>query len=484
MRSAQMAVTLFCLTSGLALGFCLLAGVFLTSDCLSEERREGTLGLLFLTPLRGYDVVLGKLVATSLPSFYGLLTVFPVLALPLLMGGISVGEFWRMALVLVVTLAFSLCLGLAISAFSREARQAMSATLLLILLIAGMLPLLGGMQRWFLHQGASNVFFWPSPAYAYSAVFDTGFNRGRFWGSLSTVAALAAMALAFATIYLPRTWRESGEVQTRRKGGGWLRRLRFGDESYRAGRRLLLTQNPYYWLATRDRLARWLPGVVLFVLFVSWLACVIGSFSRRVGDVSFGLALGLAVAMHIILKWFIAAEASRRFNEDSRSGALELLLVTPLPVKTILEGQRQALWWNTYFFPLVCALTANLGFLCVTIGLNPSRMGSEEHLIFCELFLGGAVVLLMDARALTWVGMSLGIRGRAHHRAILGTLGRVLLAPWFALIFLWLLGVSGAFTGIDGVLIMFFFWYAFVVVLDVVFAQNAQDQLRRELRPR
>ena len=41
------------------------AGVFLTADCLSEEKREGTLGLLFLTDLRGHDVALGKLLATS-----------------------------------------------------------------------------------------------------------------------------------------------------------------------------------------------------------------------------------------------------------------------------------------------------------------------------------------------------------------------------------------------------------------------------------
>src|SRR5205814_6060781 len=35
--------------------YSLLAGVFTTADCLSEEKREGTLGLLFLTDLKGYD---------------------------------------------------------------------------------------------------------------------------------------------------------------------------------------------------------------------------------------------------------------------------------------------------------------------------------------------------------------------------------------------------------------------------------------------
>ena len=81
--------------AGLFLFSSLVAGVRYTADCLSEEKREGTLGLLFLTDLKGYDVVLGKLAATSVNCFYGLLAIFPVLAVPLLMGGITSGEFWR-----------------------------------------------------------------------------------------------------------------------------------------------------------------------------------------------------------------------------------------------------------------------------------------------------------------------------------------------------------------------------------------------------
>src|SRR5690348_11954001 len=49
----------------LAVFFCVFAGRRSTADCLSEEKREGTLGLLFLTDLKGYDIVLGKLAATS-----------------------------------------------------------------------------------------------------------------------------------------------------------------------------------------------------------------------------------------------------------------------------------------------------------------------------------------------------------------------------------------------------------------------------------
>src|SRR6185503_1333561 len=44
----------------MALIVSLLAGLFHTADSISEERREGTLGLLYLTDLKSLHVVFGK----------------------------------------------------------------------------------------------------------------------------------------------------------------------------------------------------------------------------------------------------------------------------------------------------------------------------------------------------------------------------------------------------------------------------------------
>src|SRR5215472_13593711 len=79
MSPAQRGRMLFAVVGIVAFVFSLLSGVFLTADCLSHEKREGTLGFLFLTNLRGYDVVLGKLIATSLRGFYALLAALPVI---------------------------------------------------------------------------------------------------------------------------------------------------------------------------------------------------------------------------------------------------------------------------------------------------------------------------------------------------------------------------------------------------------------------
>lgn len=56
---------LFLTLTQLAGWVCLGGGVRLTADAISREKRDGTLGFLFLSHLSGLDVVLGKLVAQA-----------------------------------------------------------------------------------------------------------------------------------------------------------------------------------------------------------------------------------------------------------------------------------------------------------------------------------------------------------------------------------------------------------------------------------
>ena len=61
---STMGMSLFYTLSSFTFFYCAMSGIWVTSDCISEEKGEGTLGLLFLTDLKGYDVVFGKLAAT------------------------------------------------------------------------------------------------------------------------------------------------------------------------------------------------------------------------------------------------------------------------------------------------------------------------------------------------------------------------------------------------------------------------------------
>jgi ABC-type transport system involved in multi-copper enzyme maturation permease subunit len=203
-------IPLFTTLTGYTFGLCLLAGVFLTADSLSEERREGTLGLLFLTDLRGYDVVLGKFTATLVNALYGLLAMLPITAISLLLGGLTAGEYWRTALALVNALFVSLAGGIWVSALARDAQRAMGRALGVVLFLAAGLPVLvfvgvhSPLSRplWFL---ASVSPFYPF-SFAGAALYFS--HAGRFWGTLAASHALGWVFLAMASHALPHRWQD------------------------------------------------------------------------------------------------------------------------------------------------------------------------------------------------------------------------------------------------------------------------------------
>src|SRR5690349_11646723 len=85
-------------------GLCLLEGARAAADAISGEKREGTLGLLFLTDLRPRDVVLGKFTFVGIRSLVLVVPILPAFALPLLFGGVTIGESSRVMLTLLITL--------------------------------------------------------------------------------------------------------------------------------------------------------------------------------------------------------------------------------------------------------------------------------------------------------------------------------------------------------------------------------------------
>ena len=99
--------------------YALLAGPLTTADCLSRERRDGTLGLLFLTDLRSYDVVLGKMAAACLWMVFDLTAVLPIAGNSHLMGGVSLAQLGLVALSLVNITFMSLAVGACASALPR-----------------------------------------------------------------------------------------------------------------------------------------------------------------------------------------------------------------------------------------------------------------------------------------------------------------------------------------------------------------------------
>jgi ABC-type transport system involved in multi-copper enzyme maturation permease subunit len=429
----EMAMALFCMLTGSAGLYCLLCGVWTTADCLSEEKREGTIGLLFLTDLKGYDVVLGKLVANSLNSLYAVLAVVPILGLPLLMGGVAPGEYGRMALVVLNTLFFSLTLGICVSAMSRSPRKAMAASLVVILLLTAVLPAYGAWRGTM--AGAKQVgrgWLIPSTGFSYYQALDATYKTGpaEFWWSLAVIHGLGWVFLLLASVISPRAWQERPPgAQTLRWRERWLG-WNYGGLTERAEfRRRLLDRCAYFWLAARARLG---PAHVWAVLGLMACAWTWGLARSRRDWLDQGTFILTGVLLNVLLKTWFALEAGRQLAEDRRQGALELLLSTPLAVPDVLRGQLLALK-RQFLGPLMVTLLVFFLFM-LAAAFDEMLLENPDDRFFWVLFWSaGMVMLVADLAALYWFGMWKALTERSPTRAVAKNLWGIVVLPWILL---------------------------------------------------
>ena len=477
--TAKMGTSLFWGLAGVSMLFCLLAGRRSTADCISQEKRDGTLGLLFLTDLKGYDVVLGKLAATSITGLYALLAVFPVLTVPLLTGGMSRGEVGRMVVVLVNTFFFSSAIGIFASAISREYRTAMAANFLLWLALVGLPAGLGcgigiAKSRWIL------PFFYSCPIYSFIETADPIFiagGLGDFWRSIAVTAALAWMLTLAACVIVPLTWGDKPPRKASRRG--WWRRdvnslVNYGDAEGRiAFRRKALNTNAYFWHVARARLKP--IHVWLFIVMggVWWICCWFREGRIWLDEATY---VSTAVIVNSAFKLWITLEAGQRLGEDRRSGAFELLLATPLTVSDILRGQWIALR-RQFLKPLLIVIVVELVFIAT---LHQTRKAGAL-IVAATLF-----ALPFDLFALVWVSMSAALTAKSQMKATMEAVSRILILPWGLF---WLLhaGVSAynwlAFRSWDpSTSEEAFIWVGISLAVDAGFGFWARRCVRHEFR--
>jgi len=424
---AEIGQGLFWSCAAVAFVFTVLAGPLLTADCISEEKRQGTLGLLFLTDLSGADVVLGKLVAASLPAFYALIAAIPVLALPFFLGGVTAAEFWRMTTLLLSTLLYSLSISICISTINQDGRTAFLAALATFCAL-GVVPLIGTFGL----LGSGN--FWshflalfPAPGPLFFQVkgrFAAGGSE--FGSSLLLLCFLSAAFLAVACLMVTRAWKEGGASngfsQSHSGTGPTKRRWHIGDRSARKEK--LLAENPVWWLAERTTLHSWITHTFWVVAILLWLA---GYSAVRQRSIPLLHVFACVYALHALVKCWIAWEASRRFAEDKRSGALELLLTTPLGSRRILSGWLMGLR-RRFLGPvaMLFALDAHLWW----------SSNSGQWLLGMIATIG---LFVADAYTLCWVGLWMGLVSKTSVHAFAHSVARVLALPW--LVFLLVLAL-------------------------------------------
>ena len=426
------------LLSVVALALALFSGCLLTADCISSEKRDDTLGLLFLTSLKGYDIVAGKLATHAITTACGLLSVFPVFFLPVLAGGVTWTETLRVLLGITVAFLLALTLGVWISTRSRDARNAMMVALTALSLLL-VLPLL---WIWILDE-----FFRANPSpvgvpqlspgmllfYARDSWYSGPRGAVVYWTSIGLFVTANAVLAGLASRSLPRSW---GQEALPRANGAPLRIRRFPRFPWKAARRArrplhFRSPNPFQDLFL-SRL-RVLPAGRWFQRLLTFFVLVLVLLGTQDDD-PLAFAILLLFFMHAMAKFAFAFDSVRALGEDKRSSALELLLATPSSDRAIPEGLAEA--FRIRYQPQARRL------IWLTIAVQAAALLNHrlrgDDLFFVSSFLWGAVLWTRsDYRTICWAGMGHALRQGSHLKAMLRTIGTMLIpwAPYFVVLF-------------------------------------------------
>jgi ABC-type transport system involved in multi-copper enzyme maturation permease subunit len=386
----------------------------LTADCISREKREGTLGLLFLTPLSAPGIVAGKSFVHMLRGVVLFVAMLPVLAIPLLLGGVAYTDFVMALLIDSIVLVLALAAGLLASTYTRDWIKAFILAELLSLFFVGAFMVLH--SAWFSQ-------FWPGFASKHSRSFAqwfTGvfcfhvnipnesllgiptFGRGSMatgiwseipallpgvhtkWFTFVAGCFIAALMFFAAVILLSArqvraSWREEPASARLTGINQALTRPRFGIRFLRRKLSRSLDRNPIGWLqhySWSGRITKW-----------GWFGVIVAVESFLIAD--FWEFADVQPGIVLVLLCGLAFAAAGSFRKERENGALELLLVCPLSVTQIMWGRLRGIW--AQFLPSFSLLA-----LCLYVGveMQPSYRDDRQHLYWFYIVLAMAFVVL------------------------------------------------------------------------------------------
>jgi ABC-type transport system involved in multi-copper enzyme maturation permease subunit len=404
--SVQVGQALFWLTSIVATLLCAGSGLVLTADSISREKREGTLGLLFLTRLTSLDIVLGKFTAGFLSGGSVAFAVFPFLAFSLSMGGVTAQEFWTMSALLFVLLIFSLILGIFISTiFRRESTVAFIFIFAMFLPVAT-LPL--AIMKW----NIVPLFFarW-NPLFPILSQIDSFFNQVYFQHehvipTLFFQFFLAFAMLALSCFILPSMIRSQSRP-IKPTSIPIARKIR------RISRRSLLDSNPVLWLSARQNH----PLLLLYLCIA--LRLIIGFFTT----VPFEAEVTYIFLLAILPKLFVLWHASGMMVEERQSGFLEAVLTTPIAASEILDGKTRAIKRQVY--PVL------LFALAVQWATSTQWWAAAKEIpVSTTVVLAVMITVLIDVHSVGWIGLWQGLLARDRRRALIRSFIWGVIIPW------------------------------------------------------
>lgn len=331
----------------------------MTADCIAREKREGTLGLLFLTPLTALGIVTGKAAIQFARTFTAWLAVLPVLVVPVLTGGVGVTDA-----TIAVTIEFSVtavCLaaGLLASSLVKGAGAAFVLAFGIAVVFVGVLSDLTVTDLPDQGFGAAPVmtglFFDNDGEFSFpdlkAGVWNAGLNTPHDWlATLTRSVVGTSVLLVIVVIYVAHrikiSWRDKPpSVRQERLAQQYCTpvfRRWFARRTQRT-----MDWNPIAWLqqySWKARLGKW--GICL-------VCVVVESIMIRIFRGYWEWERQQAVLLEGLAVLFTFAGVAG-FLRQKQSGALELILSTPVSANQFAWGRICGLWAQCLPSALVC----------------------------------------------------------------------------------------------------------------------------------
>ena len=488
-----------------------LGGALSVADVVGSERREGTLGILLLTPLRPEGVLMGKVTSAITALGLCLLALIPVLVLPTLLGGVMWSEVLRVWISIFFSTALGVAVGVCCSTMAREAKTALiSSALLWFLLNVGSLFAFFGIQSLarglFSNPQAIHPFLFgiggPFALIPLSLDETTrGIGFDKFWGAIFFLGIEICGLSLFALMAFRRVWRAerlqsaspanldrapSAQLIVWRCLVQW---TRFSCQRRRPRLSTKHSPNPYFRLSFAYGT---IPpviwgalllgsGATLLLIFANDLQQSLFGKSVVDSDLSFLFALLGILGLQFFAKLLVCIEGGRQLGDDHRSRMLELLLTTPISEREVATGPFRAadrlaipLRWGISI--LFAILLAYLIFRGKTLGFYP-----EDLPPFLAYFAGAILIFPLEYRACHRLGSWWALKYGSGFRSAMATLLLLEIVPWIAMAFLIMI-LASANASVTGVTTGIMVWQIGRVTLFVAAAQRGLRQLHQGLR--
>jgi ABC-type transport system involved in multi-copper enzyme maturation permease subunit len=395
---ADFAEALFHAVSGVQYGAVFLFVPLFLCGVIASEREERTLDLLFTTRLTDREIVWGKLGSRVAVIVLLLLFTLPVMSLVMLFGGVDPLSLWRM---LACTLLAVLFAGSHTIYFSTVTRSAIGALVrsywwmavwLIGMPMAIMIPVLSTRPSLPALRFCQAVLVFLDPLFGFVLNID-----GDTYNQMAAYLGAWFFPLTFVlpggwSLYL--LWRAVRRLRlaptpftlllgkipllrTLRRDLAETDKMRARGRQRRAGRLFywFRVRNPL-WL--RSRLTRvydregyigrvqWLSWVVAFFFLFLLLVFETRALSERGAAIAFGAPAWLAVAA------LTAILSGTSLVGDRRRGFLDLVLMTPLTPREIIDGTLLSAWQHvrrSYWLPCVLGLFFAMTGSCTLVGV-------------------------------------------------------------------------------------------------------------------